>query len=297
MSWQFTSGGQSIRASASASALPMTIQGWFRLGLTGFISLQSKGLSRVFSSTTIQKHQFFSTWPSLGSNSHIHTWLLEKTIALTRRTFVGKEMSLLFNMLFRFAISFLPRSKHLLISKLKSPSAVIWEPKKTKSVSASTFSFSSCHEVMGPYAKILVFWMLNFNSAFSLSSFTFIKRLFSSSSLSAIRMVSSAYLKFWSICRHLFMSIFFLKSILNDFMYSVILTRQFSEYRAFSEQPYRQKGVFSSYPGGSDDKESAYNARDPGSVPGLGRSPGGGNGTHSSILAWRISRTEETGGL
>ena len=90
MSWQFASGGQNIRASASASALPMTIQGWFPLGLTGFISLQSKGLSRVFSSTTIQKHHFFSTWPSLGSNSHIHTWLLEKTIALTRWTFVGK---------------------------------------------------------------------------------------------------------------------------------------------------------------------------------------------------------------
>ena len=65
MSWHFTSGGQSIRASASASVLPMTIQGWFPLGLTGLISLQSKGLSRVFSSTTIQKHQFFSTQPSL----------------------------------------------------------------------------------------------------------------------------------------------------------------------------------------------------------------------------------------
>ena len=61
-------------------------------------------------------------------------------------------------------------------------------------------------------------------------------------------------------------------------MYSVILTRQFSGYRAFSELPYRPKGVFSSYPSGSDDKESAYNARDPGSIPGLGRSPGGGNG-------------------
>ena len=69
----FTWGGQSIRASASASVLPMNIQGWFPLGLSGFISLLSKGLSRVFSNTTVSKHQFFGTQPSLWSNSHIHT--------------------------------------------------------------------------------------------------------------------------------------------------------------------------------------------------------------------------------
>ena len=74
----FASGVQSIRASASASVLPMNIQSWFPLGLTGLISLQSKGLSRVFSNTTVQKHQFFSVQPSLWSNSHIQTWLLEK---------------------------------------------------------------------------------------------------------------------------------------------------------------------------------------------------------------------------
>ena len=74
----FTSGGHSIGASALASVLPMNIQDWFPLGLTGWISLQSKGLSRVFSNTTVQKHQFFSTQFSLWSNSHIHTWLLEK---------------------------------------------------------------------------------------------------------------------------------------------------------------------------------------------------------------------------
>ena len=74
----FTSGGQSTGASASASVLPMNIQNWFPLGLTGWISLQSKGLSRVFSNTTVQKHQFFSAQPSLWSNSHIHTSLLEK---------------------------------------------------------------------------------------------------------------------------------------------------------------------------------------------------------------------------
>ena len=74
----FASGGQTIGVSASASVLPMNIQDWFPLGLTGWISLQSKGLSTVFSSTTIWKHQFFGTLSSLWSNSHIHTWLLEK---------------------------------------------------------------------------------------------------------------------------------------------------------------------------------------------------------------------------
>ena len=74
----FASGGWSTWASASASVLPMNIQDWFPLGLTGLISLQSKGLPRVFSSTTIQKHQFFRSQPSLWSNSHIHTWLLKK---------------------------------------------------------------------------------------------------------------------------------------------------------------------------------------------------------------------------
>ena len=79
MSRFFTSGGQSIGVSASASVFPMNIQDWFPLGLTGLISLQSKGLSRVFSNTTVQKHQFFGAQLSLWSNSHIHTWLLEKT--------------------------------------------------------------------------------------------------------------------------------------------------------------------------------------------------------------------------
>ena len=78
MNWLLASGDQSIGASASTSVLPMNIQDWFPLGWTGWISLQSKGLSRVFSSTTVQKHQFFSVQPSLWSNSHIHTWLLEK---------------------------------------------------------------------------------------------------------------------------------------------------------------------------------------------------------------------------
>ena len=114
-----------------------------------------------------------------------------KTIALTRWTSVGKVMSLLFNILSRLVITFLPRSKCLLISWLQSPSAVILEPRKIKS---STVSPSICHEVLGSEAMILVFWVLSFKPTFSLSSFTFIKRLFSSS-ISAIRVVSSAYLR------------------------------------------------------------------------------------------------------
>ena len=94
-------------------------------------------------------------------------------------------------MLSRLVITFLPRSKHLLISWLQSPSAVILEPPKIKS---ATVSPAICHEVMGLHAVILVFWMLSFKSTFSLSSFTFTKGLFSSSSFSAIRVVSSAYL-------------------------------------------------------------------------------------------------------
>ena len=110
--------------------------------------------------------------------------------------FFDKVMSLLFNMLSRLFMTFLPRSKRLLISWLQSPSAVILELQKIKFVSVSTVSPSICHEVMGPDAMILVFWMLSFKPTFSLSSFTFIKRLFRSSLLSSVRVVSSAYLRF-----------------------------------------------------------------------------------------------------
>ena len=98
-----------------------------------------------------------------------------KTVALTRQIFVGKVMCLLLNMLSRLVITFFPRSKRLLISWLESPSIVILEPPKIKSLTVSTVSPSSCHEVMGLDAMILVFWMLNFKPTFSLSSFTFIK--------------------------------------------------------------------------------------------------------------------------
>ena len=129
----------------------------------------------------------------------VHTWLLEKTIAWT---FVSKVMSLLFYTLSkgidislysspRFVIVLLPRNKHLLISWLQSLSTVILEPKKIKSVTVSTFPPSICHEVMGQHALILVFCLLSFKPAFSLSSLIFIKRLFGFSSLSAIRVISS----------------------------------------------------------------------------------------------------------
>ena len=96
-----------------------------------------------------------------------------KTIAFTRRTFVGKVMSLLFNMLSRLVITFLPRSKRLLIPWLQSPSAVIWESPERKSDTVSTVSPSLSHEVMGPDAMIFVFWMLSFKPIFSLSPLTF----------------------------------------------------------------------------------------------------------------------------
>ena len=162
MSWLFTSGGQSIGVSTSASVLPMNIQGWFPLGLTGLISLQYKGLSKVFSHTTVQKHQFFNAQLSLWSNSHIiHDYW--KHHGFTMWTFAGKTMSLPFNMLSRFVIAFLPRSKCLLISWLQSPFAVILEPRKIKSVTVSIVFPSICTEVMGPDAMIFVFWMLSFN--------------------------------------------------------------------------------------------------------------------------------------
>ena len=131
---------------------------------------------------------FFIVWLS-------HPYMTTgKTIALTRWNFVGKVMSLLFNMLSRLVKTFLPRGKRLLISWLQSPSAVILEPPKIKLAIVSTVSPSICHEVMGLDAMILVFWMLSFKPTFSLSSFTLIRRLFSSS-FYAIRLVSSAYLR------------------------------------------------------------------------------------------------------
>ena len=117
-----------------------------------------------------------------------------KNLTLTIWTFVGKVMSLLFNTLSRFVTAFLPRSNRLLLSWLQSLSQRFWSQEK-EVCDCSMFSPSVCYEVMGLDVMILVFWMLSFKPAFSLSSLTLIKKLFSSSLLFAIRVVSSAYLR------------------------------------------------------------------------------------------------------
>ena len=172
MSQFFTSGGQSTGVSASASVLPMNIQGQFPLGSNGLILL-SKGLSRFFSWIIKIIKIISSTALSFLYDQLSHPYMTTgKTIALTMQTFVSKVVSLLFNILSRFVIAFLPRSKHLLISWLQSPPAVILETKKIKSVTISIVSPSFCHEMMGLDATILVFWVSSqlFHSPLSLSS-------------------------------------------------------------------------------------------------------------------------------
>ena len=191
----FASGGQSIGISASGTVFPMNIRDWFPLGWSGWLSLLSKGFSRIFSNNHSSKASILHCSAFFIVQLSIHTWLLKKNIALTRQIFDGKVMSLLLYILLRLVIAFLPRSKHLSISWLQSISAVILESKKINFVTVFIFSPSICHEVMGPDVMILVFWKLSLKPALSLSSFTFIKRLFSSSLLSAIWVVSSAYLR------------------------------------------------------------------------------------------------------
>ena len=176
----FTSAGQSIGVSASASVLPMNIQDWSPLGWTGWISFQSKGLSRVFSSTTVQKHQFFGAQLFFIVQLSHPYMTTGKTIALSRWTFVGKVMSLLYKEQAPFNFM----AAITICSDFGAPQNKVCH-----------VSPSICHEVMGLDAMTFVFWMLSFRPTFSLSSFTFIKRLFSSSLLSAIRVVSSAYLR------------------------------------------------------------------------------------------------------
>ena len=184
----FASGGQSIGASASASVLLTNIQD----RLTGLISLKSKGLSRVFSNTTVQSinspalrflysptltsiHDYWKNhgfdWMKLCWQSNVSAFYLFIYLFIYL-------LSLLFNMLSRLVIAFLPRSKHLLISWLQSPPAVILEPPKIQSLIVSIVSPSICQEVMGQDTMILFFWVLSFKPAFWLSSFTFIKMLF-----------------------------------------------------------------------------------------------------------------------
>ena len=173
MSQLFAWGGQSIGVSASASVLPMNTQDWSPLGWTGWISLQSKGLSGVFSNITVQKHQFF--WCSAFFRVQLlHPYMTTgKTIVLTKWTFVGKVISLLLNMLSRLVVAFLPGSKRLLISWLQSPSAVILEPKKIVCRCFHCFPFYlpwsdgiGCHDL-----KFFECWILSllFHCSLSLS--------------------------------------------------------------------------------------------------------------------------------
>ena len=167
--WSFSF---SISPSSEYSGLITLRIDWFDL-LEVKVTLKSLLQHHSSKALILQGSAFFMVQPS-------HPYMTTgKTIALTIRTFVGKVMPLLFNMLSRFVIAFLPSSKHLLISWLQSPSAVILEPKKKKSVTVPIVSPPICHEVMGSDAMILVFWMPSFKPAFSLSSFTVIKRLYS----------------------------------------------------------------------------------------------------------------------
>ena len=152
----------------------MNIQAWLSLGLNGLISLQSKELSRIFSNTHSSKvsiHQCSALFTVQLSHPYMTTG---KTIALTRQAFVGKVMFLLFNMLSRLVITFLSRSQYLLISWLQSPSAVILEPRKIKSVTISIVSPPSCMKwwVWIPWSSFFECWVLSqiFCSPLSLAS-------------------------------------------------------------------------------------------------------------------------------
>ena len=168
----------------------MNIQGWFPLGLTALISCyirdsQESSPASQFKSTILQHSAFFIVQLS-------HQYMTtENIIPLTVWTFVSKGASLLFNKLSRFAITLLSRSKHLLISWMQSSSVVILDPKKRKSVTVSTFSPAICHEVKGLDAMILVFFLnVEFQANFFHFTLSLIKRLFSLSSLSVIRVIN-----------------------------------------------------------------------------------------------------------
>ena len=162
MSGLFASAGHSIGTLASAPVCPMNIQGWFPLGLSGLISWQSQKSSPA---PQLKASIFWCSVFFLVYLSH-PCMTTGKTIALIRWIFVGKVMFLLSNMLSKFVIAFPPRSKHLLISWLQSPSIVILKPKKIKSATYSIPPPSICHEMMGLDAMILVSWMFNFKQLF-----------------------------------------------------------------------------------------------------------------------------------
>ena len=193
MSQFFISGGQSIEVSALGSVFSMNIQDSFSLWLTGspysprdsqessptpqFTSINSSALSFLHGPTLTAIHYY---WKNHSFDKTELCWQSNVSV---------------FNMLSRLVITFLPRIKCPLISWLQSPSAMVLEPQKIKSINCFHCFPSICHEVMGPDAMILVFWMLSFKPIFTLSSFTLIKSLFSCSLLSVIRVVSSVYLR------------------------------------------------------------------------------------------------------
>ena len=157
MSQFFPSGGQSIGVSASTISPSNEYSGLISFMMVWLDLLAVQGtlkslLQHHSSKVSILEHTTFF----IVQLSHPYM-TTGKTIPLTRRIFVGKVMSLLFNMLSRFVIAFLPRNKHLLVSGLQSLSAVILEPPKIKSVTVSIVSLSVCHEVIGPDAMMLVF--------------------------------------------------------------------------------------------------------------------------------------------
>ena len=186
MSWLFTSCGHGTGDSASALVLTVNIQDWFPLGWTGWISLQSKGLSSL-----LQHHSSKASilWHSAFFIVQLsHPFMTTgKTIALTIWTFVGKVKSLLFNMLSRLVIVFVQGTASFNFMAAVTICSDFGTPQNK--VSHCFHCFPICHELMAQDAMILVFWMLTLKPASSLSFFTFIKRLFSSSSLSAIRVV------------------------------------------------------------------------------------------------------------
>ena len=192
MSQFFSLGGQRIGVSASVSVLSMNTQDWSPLEAS-WISLQSKGLKSLLQHNSSKASILWHSAFFIVQLSHPYM-ITGKTIALTRWTFVGKEMSLLFNMLSRLVITFLPRSKrHFNFMAAVTICSDFGAPNNKVSHCFHCFPIyfpwgngTRCHDIS--------FWMLRFKPTFSLSSFTFIKRLFSSS-LSAIRVVSSAYLR------------------------------------------------------------------------------------------------------
>ena len=184
--------GQTTGVSASAAVLPVNIQDWYLLVWTGGIPCCLRGSQESpptpqFKSinSSVRSFLYSPTLTSIHMENHSSDWM----------DLWWQVISQLFSMLSRLVMTFLPRSKNLSVSWLQSTSAVILEPPNIKFVTVSNVSPSIGHEVMASGAIILVFWMLSFKSTFSLSSFTYIKNLFSFSSLSAIRVVSYAYLR------------------------------------------------------------------------------------------------------